>query len=198
MILFIFVIASGIFGAILQHIIPRIMTDRIPMETIYEQIDRVRGQLVDEAALAINDVCASLEGDVTRADEHQRALAAAAGTRGGLTFASGLGADEQVSTTIRDFFDNDVRPFLSQRGGRGRALADAERAKGMFRQLRILVPQSLWPRFEDLESICEEKRELDRQRRLHKLLHGWLLVHIPASYALLLLGAIHAVVALRY
>jgi hypothetical protein len=33
---------------------------------------------------------------------------------------------------------------------------------------------------------------------MHKLLHGWLLVHIPASYALLLLGAIHAVVALRY
>jgi hypothetical protein len=33
---------------------------------------------------------------------------------------------------------------------------------------------------------------------MHRLLHGWLLVHVPLSYAVLLLGAIHAVVALRY
>jgi hypothetical protein len=39
---------------------------------------------------------------------------------------------------------------------------------------------------------------LDEQRRLHRLLHGWLLIHIPASYALLLLGVAHAVVALTY
>jgi hypothetical protein len=29
-------------------------------------------------------------------------------------------------------------------------------------------------------------------------LHGWLLFHIPASYALILLGAVHAFMALRY
>jgi hypothetical protein len=29
-------------------------------------------------------------------------------------------------------------------------------------------------------------------------MHGWLLVHVPLSMALLLLGAVHAVVALRY
>ena len=28
--------------------------------------------------------------------------------------------------------------------------------------------------------------------------HGWLLVHIPLSYALLVLGAWHAVVAVRF
>jgi hypothetical protein len=33
---------------------------------------------------------------------------------------------------------------------------------------------------------------------MHHFLHGWLLVHIPLSYALLALGAIHAVFALRY
>ena len=40
--LFIFVFASGILGAALQHFIPRIHTAQLPMETIYEQIDRVR------------------------------------------------------------------------------------------------------------------------------------------------------------
>jgi hypothetical protein len=29
-------------------------------------------------------------------------------------------------------------------------------------------------------------------------LHGWLLVHIPLSLALILLGTVHAVMALRF
>jgi hypothetical protein len=33
---------------------------------------------------------------------------------------------------------------------------------------------------------------------MHKILHGWLMIHIPASWALLVLGGIHAVIALRY
>jgi hypothetical protein len=33
---------------------------------------------------------------------------------------------------------------------------------------------------------------------MHRLLHGWLLVHVPLSYAVLLLGAIHGFTALRY
>jgi len=39
---------------------------------------------------------------------------------------------------------------------------------------------------------------LTRQARLHRWLHAWLLVHVPLSIALILLGAVHAVVALRY
>ncbi len=60
----------------------------------------------------------------------------------------------------------------------------------MFQQLRVLLPQNLHSSVDDLENICEEKRQLDQQSRLHKILHGWLLVHIPLSYALLLLGAV--------
>jgi hypothetical protein len=56
----------------------------------------------------------------------------------------------------------------------------------------------LHPNIDDLENICEEKRQLDKQSRLHKILHGWLLVHVPLSYALILLGAWHAIVALRF
>jgi hypothetical protein len=33
---------------------------------------------------------------------------------------------------------------------------------------------------------------------LHRWLHGWLLLHVPLSLALLLLGAVHAIIALRY
>jgi len=71
-------------------------------------------------------------------------------------------------------------------------------AQAAFRQLRILVPSSLETTLEDLENIYEETRQLDMQSRLHKALHLWLFVHVPLSYTLLLLAAIHAVVALRY
>ncbi|MBI3693809.1 MAG: hypothetical protein HY238_03075 [Acidobacteria bacterium] len=50
----------------------------------------------------------------------------------------------------------------------------------------------------DLESICEERRQLGVQVRLHHWLHGWLFVHIPLSMGFLVLTAIHAVMSLRY
>ncbi len=197
MVLFIFVFVSGIFGAVLQHFLPRVMTERVQMETIYEQIDRVRGQLLEEATTLVNDVIGSLQADTARMGE-TRTMVAAAGTRIGLTVAAAVGADERVIAAVQGFWNNDLKPFLTLCGGRGRVLADAEQAAGMFRQMHIMVPKTLWPKLDDLESICEEKRGLDREARLHRVLHGWLLVHIPASYALLLLGAVHAVVALRY
>jgi hypothetical protein len=39
---------SGVFGAWLQHTMPRRMLRDVPMETIYEQIGHVREQLLDE------------------------------------------------------------------------------------------------------------------------------------------------------
>ena len=198
MVLFIIVVVSGIVGAVLQEYIPRAITSRVPMETVYEQIDSVCKQLDEEATTISGELCAALEGNLEYANQTQRSEAAAAGTMGGLTFASALNADEQFAGTIRTFFEDEMRPYLLKDGGRGRVLADKDRTSAMFQQFRILCPEDLWPRLNDLENICEEKRQLDHQRALHRILHGWLLVHIPASYALLLLGAVHAVVALRY
>jgi len=198
MVLFIIVVASGIVGAVLQEYIPRVMTARVPLETVYDEIDSVCKQLDEEATTIGTELCAALEGDLQFANQAQRAEAAAAGTMGGLTFASALNADERFAGTIRSFLADEMRPYLLQDGGRGHVLADRDRTSAMFRQFKILCPENLWPRLDDLENICEEKRELDRQRLLHRILHGWLLVHIPASYALLLLGAVHAVIALRY
>lgn len=59
--LFVVVWASGLIGAWLQHVLPRRMLRDIPMETIYDQIGRVRGQLVDEADTVVADACGRLE-----------------------------------------------------------------------------------------------------------------------------------------
>ncbi len=196
--MFTVVFVSGIVGAVIQHYMPRAHTSQIPMETIYEQIDHVRDQLVMEAGKLVDNTCDSLDGELSRASVGQLAAAASAGTDWDVTVADGLGFDEQASRQLRNFFLNETLPYLEKVGPHGMAVADPLRAKGMFQQLRILLPANLQSAAGDLETICEEKRQLDQQRRYHLVLHGWLLVHIPLSYAVLLLGAVHAVMALKY
>jgi hypothetical protein len=105
---------------------------------------------------------------------------------------------EEESAPLRRFYLDEMRPFLERPKQRGQRLSDATRARSAFAGLRTLLPAAAYATLADLEDICDEARQLMRQERLHHWLHGWLLLHIPLSVALILLGAIHAVVALRY
>jgi hypothetical protein len=91
-----------------------------------------------------------------------------------------------------------MRPFLERPKQRGQRLGDEAKAGSAFAGLRTLLPAAAHVTLGDLEDICDEARQLTRQERLHRWLHGWLLLHIPLSLALILLGAVHAVMALRY
>jgi len=184
MTLLIVVVASGVFGAALQHYMPRVMTREVTMETIYEEIEHVRAQLREEA-----------EELVTQASVEP---AKGADTGGGASAGATVAVHEDVAAPLRNFFEQELKPFLESPGARGHALADAAQSRSAFVQLKTLVPLALHATLEDLESICEEERQLSLQARLHLWLHGWLLLHIPLSLALILLGAVHAVVALRY
>ena len=77
-------------------------------------------------------------------------------------------------------------------------LADPQRSGETFEALRRLLAPLVHGVLDDLENICEEEQQLSRQIRIYRWLHGWLLVHVPLSIALLVLGAVHAVMALRY
>jgi hypothetical protein len=184
MTLLIAVVASGVFGAALQHYMPRVMTREVTMETIYEEIGHVRAQLLEEAEELVkqatgDDGKAVVEGAEPDSSETSVAV-----------------MDE--SAPLRNFYERELKPFLEKPGARGSALGDAAQARSAFAQLRTLAPASLHTAIEDLEGICEEERQLTLQSHLHQWLHGWLLLHIPLSLALILLGAIHAVMALRY
>ena len=74
----------------------------------------------------------------------------------------------------------------------------AATASSAFASLRTLLPAAAHAALTDLEGICSEARQLALQERLHRWLHGWLLVHIPLSLALIFLGTLHAVMALRF
>lgn len=155
MLLFFIVIVSGIFGAALQHYLPRMMTLQVPMETIYEEIPHVRQQLRQEADQLVE---AMAQIDV----EH----------------------DDKVR--FREMYQSKILPVLEQ--------PPAE----LFSPLRVAVPAALHATLDDLENICEEQRQLNRQMKLYHWLHAWLLVHVPLSIALLVLGGVHAFMALRY
>jgi hypothetical protein len=105
---------------------------------------------------------------------------------------------EEECAPLRKFYLDEMRPFLDRPKQRGSRLGDADKAQGVFSGLRTLMPSSAQATMQDLEDICDEARQLVRQEQLHHWLHGWLLVHIPLSLALILLGAAHAVMALRY
>ena len=184
--LVIIVVASGVFGAALQHYLPHVMTSQVPGETIFEQIDHVRGQLVAEADRLIATATGMAETSAT-------------GTRGGLAIATQeTVAVEDAAAPLRGFYDREMRPFLASHGKRHQLLSDAGRARGAFEGLRTLLPAETHDTTKKLEAICEEERQLRRQSMLHHWLHGWLMLHIPLSFALLLLGCVHAITALRY
>jgi len=184
MTLLIVVVASGIFGAALQHYMPRVMTREVTMETIYEEIGHVRAQLLEEAEELMKQAIGGEEkAPVEGVEPYSSGTAVAA-------------ADEKAP--LRNFYEWELKPFLEKPDAHGVALGDAAQAHSAFAQLRTLVPISLHTTIEDLEGICEEERELTLQSHLHLWLHGWLLLHIPLSLALILLGAIHAIMALRY
>ncbi|HVR83571.1 MAG TPA: hypothetical protein VMU54_04620 [Planctomycetota bacterium] len=193
MVLLILVTLSGILGVILQQILPRVMTSRVTMETIYDQLEHVLAQLLAEADLLVSSVA----GPVLPTGSP---VPATVGAAAGASAPAAMTRKEtriEGSLPMRDFYLNQVRPFLESRKCSG-PLANAQRAAAAFSPIRTLVPPSVHEALKDLEGICEERRQLATQERLHHWLHGWLLVHIPLSYALLLLSFVHGVVSVRY
>jgi hypothetical protein len=189
MLIFTVVIVSGVLGAVLQHYMPKMMTREIPYETIYAEIPRIRGQLLDEADMKV--------AEVTGVTVSESAMAQAAVGTGGVVVTL-VQMEEDVRSELTEFYDKEVRPYIDKEGGKGCAIAVRDSAKAMFANLRTLLPDVIHPVIADLENICEEKRQLDHQIRMHRLLHGWLFIHVPLSLALLLMGAVHAVIALRF
>ena len=190
--LFVFVYVSGFFGAWLQHVMPRRLLRDVPMETIYDQIGQVRKQLLDEADTVVAAACGKLEVQV--------AVPVAATTVGANALATvmrtGSGNSDDTAP-LREFYLKEVRPF-AESPSRTHALANEMAARAMFGKLRPLLQPSFEPAIADLENICEEERQLLRQERMHGILHSWLIVHVPLSFALMVLAVVHIIMALRF
>ena len=190
--LFLIVYVSGFFGAYLQHTMPRRILREVPMETIYDQIGHVREQLVDEADGVVADACGKLEVEIA-----VPVVATAVGANALATVMRAGSGGSDDTAPLREFYMKEMRPFLASPRA-SHPLADPVTGAAMFQKVRPLVSAALHPAIVDLESICEETRQLMRQQRMHGLLHAWLIVHVPLSFALMVLAVVHIVMALRF
>jgi len=100
----------------------------------------------------------------------------------------------QGAEPLKALYIKEVRPFLTGAALKSK-LNSTQGAHSVFEYARTQLPQNLHDIVEDLASICEERRQLIVQKRLHIWLHGWLFIHAPLSYLLLVLTLIHAVIA---
>jgi hypothetical protein len=175
------VIASGIFGLVLQQIVPRMLLDRVPAEAPYEQIPHYCNLMRAQADVLADDLCGAMLEDR-------------------LGSPPAFGEPTELSRRqVREFYEAEVRPFLAARPSGKSALADPLRAEAAFEMLRGLPGfASAREALNKLQKLCDERRALAAEERYHLLLHSWLVVHVPLSAGLLVLAAWHAVASLYF
>ncbi|MDR3638813.1 MAG: hypothetical protein P4L84_33710 [Isosphaeraceae bacterium] len=171
-IVLILTLSTGVVGVALQNIVPRLLTRRIALETPYEQIPHLCTLLRRKADALVDEVC-------------------------GPPAAAASLAEAQYD--VRGFYENDLRRFLSVPFRHDSPLSDRLRAGSRFAELRDQATTARGSEcIDELERICAERRSLGEQERLHHALHSWLLLHVPLSVLLLVLGVLHAFMSVYY
>jgi hypothetical protein len=105
------------------------------------------------------------------------------------------------SATLLNFYKDKVRPFFEQdpdSTALNRFKTEQDVINCFDHNRKLLAPGTFHRVCDELAEICEDRRRLFIQRRLHRWLHGWLIVHVPISIALIVLTLFHAVVSLYY
>jgi hypothetical protein len=303
MVLYTIVMVSGFYGLFLQHIMPRLMKERLPAETVFEQIPHIRSQLAVAAekmrdsfkpappkkpATAPAPVMASTKGElstpVARAKSATGSAPTAApvvtpapttdappsipnaavtpaapkpetiGTPTARVQSDPPGApvarseippgdqpapsppvapaaapppspkpaapaapkpaaapagpkpaaklapppDPASEAVLVEFIERQILPYLKAHRGDRMRLNNPRFSDDTFRFVKLRVAEGYRSRVEEIQAWCDERRMLDVQVRLHHWLHGWLFVHGPFSFLLVMLTIWHAVVTLFY
>jgi len=176
MVLYAIVMVSGIYGLILQNKLPMMMKESLSAEIVFEQIPNVRAQL-----------CAAAEK--LRRSLKQQAMSGSAV----------VAIDVSQEEVLAGFIEQRLIPYLRARRGEKHRLGQAREADEIFRHLKLRVDEVHRPRVDEMRRWCEERRLTDKEVRMQHWLHGWLFVHVPLSFLLLLMTVWHAFVTLfRY
>lgn len=212
---FVIVIASGIWGLVLQQFLPTLLLEQVPAETIYDQIEHVAAQQCADAEKLVRALCEPVPerpgagpiAHMGHADDQPDEDAEYAVVTG---FRSMTGIQGKVLETVpiysvipgtqeisRRFFA-ELRPYLLAGAAGGSPLAGPLESARFFDALRAASPAAAGGLIDQLRQVCENRRQFDLQTRIHGWLHGWLLVHVPVSVVLGILLLIHVPVALWY
>ncbi|RYD70194.1 MAG: hypothetical protein EOP84_27105 [Verrucomicrobiaceae bacterium] len=199
MVLYGIVMISGFWGLAMQQFMPRLMTANLSREVVFEQIPHIRGMLVAAAEKLRQEM-----QNAAKAATEVKAAPAPAGGEGAATTAVAaapavdLEKADQSIPIIREFIDEECLRYLKARRGDRHRLGDEKASDDVFRLLKLNVAEKYHPQVDEMQNWCEERRLMDRQTKFHHWLHGWLLVHVPLSFALLVLTIWHGWVAYTY
>jgi hypothetical protein len=207
MVTFAIVIASGLWGVALQNILPRLLLAEIPTETVYSEIDRVAGEFADQARRLVRAACGSDPSSSTRSPRPE--MAAVGPLIPGAPRPVGLQIERSPhpasgqrrptpSPVLDEALQDDIAPYLESSTANSRLGNSREGQAWYFEDLRLRVVPELRPLVDQLEELCDRRRQLAVQARLHFWLHNWLWLHLPLSGALLILLGAHVVFALLY
>ncbi len=196
------VMISGFYGLALQHFLPRLMKERVPLETIFEQIPHI----LNQAREAAQELRKGLEPAPVAVSTPATlpptaALAATSATAVAeppTAIAVVESAPDPSIPVLKQFLDQAALPYLAAPRGEKLLLGSQRISDDQFRLLKISVGPDWQGKVEQLQAWCDERRQLDLQTKLQHWLHGWLLVHIPFSILLLIFTAWHAVAALFF
>ncbi len=97
-----------------------------------------------------------------------------------------------------EFIERQILPYLQAGRGDRMRLNNPRFSDDTFRFVKLRVTEGYRSRVEEIQAWCDERRMLDLQVRLHHWLHGWLFVHVPFSFLLVMLTIWHATVTLFY
>jgi hypothetical protein len=210
--LLVVVVASGVFGLVIQNIVPRLMLEKVPAETIYSQIGHVLEQYRADAQRLVALTCGQSER-IPQGD----ALAVPGAIAGDSPSFFSVGTVRQIghvqgkvvqvgleagwvsgSEPLLAFYQDKIEPYLGATSGTRLALGSPKQAESLFAALKKRVGPDAYPVVDRLADLCEQRRQFDLQSRLHLWLHSWLAAHVALSVGLTILMVVHAVLALKY
>lgn len=204
------VILSGLFGLLMQNLLPRLLLDAIPGETVASQIDEVAGQYADDARRLVAMYCDDIPE--THAASHQLQL-----TAGGRDGKPLVGVRRHVGMQVKRSLNpeierpqrtsspelvrgltTDVEPYLRSGNNPRGLLGTRQKNRWYFEDLRRKSPPEVHAAVDAIEELCDRRRQLHLQQRIQFWLHSWLIVHLPLSAILVVLLIGHVLLALRY
>ncbi len=179
-VLLVLVTLSGLLGLLIQQFVPRLLLHSVPGETIAQQLQRRLSDLPSLAERVVVQFAGALDTVAPPWNEHSDVPA----------------KPPAGGEPIRRFYLDHLSKYLA--GREGGDLDDAHRAENLFSALHTMTPAHAHAGIAELNSICRLRRDLCRQRRLMGVLFAWLIIHVPLSWALLVLVIAHALTALRF
>ncbi|HEY1377133.1 MAG TPA: hypothetical protein VGF55_10090 [Gemmataceae bacterium] len=174
------IILTGVYGLVLQQVLPGWLARRFPDEAPIGQIPHLCRLFREEADELVDQIAPP-----------EAAKAADAG--------GGFAAE------FRAFHEEQFRPFLAAPALPRSVLLSDLQAEALFSAFRRRAgvrhgdaSDPAAAALDRLEAVCRDRRRLAEQERMYRWLHAWLLLHVPLSAALLILGAAHVVMSLYY